>query len=64
MSLEKELKHVIERLRKYEPYNTDDSFFNESENDCKSCVLDVTKLGHIEGKEENSNHELIKNKNQ
>ncbi|XP_025417260.1 uncharacterized protein LOC112688323 isoform X2 [Sipha flava] len=64
--LEKELKHVIEQLRKYEPYNTDDSLFNEcsTENDCKSCVLDVTKLGHVESKEENSNHELIKNKNQ
>lgn len=32
--LEKELKHVIERLRKHEPYNTDDSLFeSSSEND-------------------------------
>lgn len=41
--LEKELKHVIELLRKHEPYITDDSIFNESstENKCNSCVLDV-----------------------
>lgn len=58
---------MIERLRKYEPYSTDDSLFNEcsSENDCKTCVLDVANLGHIMvKKEENSNHELTKNKNQ
>lgn len=45
MRLEKELKNVIERLRKHEPYNTDDSLFKviSAENDCKSCVKDATK---------------------
>lgn len=55
--LEKELKHVVERLRKYEPYITDDSFLNESSagNDCNSCVLDVSKLV-LESKKENAKH--------
>lgn len=67
MRLEKELQHVIERLRKYEPYSSDDSLFNDcsSENDCKSNVLDVVKLGQIvENKDKKSNHELTKNMNQ
>ncbi|CAH1714483.1 uncharacterized protein LOC114132175 [Aphis gossypii] len=62
--LEKELKHVIERLRKHEPYITDDSLFNESskENECKSCVLDVSNL-LLESKEENLKHGSIKKYN-
>lgn len=66
LRLEKELKHVIERLKKYEPYITDDSLFNESssDNDCKTCVLDITKQGHIlEKKKENANYESFKNNN-
>lgn len=63
--LEKELKHVIERLRKHEPYITDDSLFNENstEKDCNSCVLDVSKLV-LGSKEENAKHGSIKNYNQ
>jgi len=51
------LKHVIERLRKYEPYITDDSLLNESstEKDCNSCVSDVSKLV-FENKKENAQH--------
>lgn len=66
-SLEKELKHVIERLRKYEPYTTDDSLFNENPQNtpCKSCELEVTKQGHVlTQKEENANYEIINNNNQ
>lgn len=57
---------MIERLKKHEPYNTDDSLFNESssDNDCKTCVLDITKQGHILGNiKENSNYESAKNNN-
>ncbi|XP_060880088.1 formin-1-like [Metopolophium dirhodum] len=62
--LEKELKHVIERLRKYEPYITDDSLLNESstEKDCNSCVSDVSKLV-LESKKENAQHGSRKNYN-
>lgn len=51
LRLEKELKHVIERLKKHEPYNTDDSLFNENslDNNYKTCVLDITKQGFILG---------------
>lgn len=66
-SLEKELKHVIERLRKYEPYTTDNSLFNENPPNipCKSCELEVTKQGHVlTQKEENANYETINNNNQ
>lgn len=66
LRLEKELKHVIERLTKYEPYITDDSLFNESSSDidCKTCVLDITKQGHIFGNQkENANFESVKNNN-
>ncbi|VVC24676.1 Hypothetical protein CINCED_3A020586 [Cinara cedri] len=66
MRLEKELKHVIERLRKHEPYITDDSLFeNSAENDCKSCVLDTEKQElKFWNKEENANHKSIKDNNQ
>uniref|UniRef100_A0A2S2NT26 c-Myc-binding protein n=1 Tax=Schizaphis graminum TaxID=13262 RepID=A0A2S2NT26_SCHGA len=62
--LEKELKHVIELLRKHEPYITDDSLFNEStkENDCGACVLDVSNL-LLENKEEKLKHGSIKKYN-
>lgn len=44
MRLEKELKHVIERLRKHEPYNTDDSLFEcSAKKDNKTCKFDIEK---------------------
>jgi len=59
------LKHVIERLRKYEPYITDDSLLNESstEKDCNSCGLDVSTLV-LESKKENAKHGSRNNYNQ
>lgn len=62
MRLEKELKNVIDRLNKYEPYvSTDDTLDeNPSEHHCKTCVLNVAKQGHImKSKEENVNFESI-----
>lgn len=61
---------MIERLRKHEPYITDDSLFNANsrENECKSCELNVAKQGHILGniglKDENVRYEQITNNNQ
>lgn len=59
---------MIERLNKYEPYViTDETLFDEnsSEHDCKTCIINVAKQGHIsENKEENANCESIKNNNQ
>lgn len=58
---------MIDRLRKYEPYITDESLFNKSnsiEDNCKSCVLDVAKQGYIFVKQEpNANNNLLKNNN-
>lgn len=64
LRLEKELKHVIERLKKHEPYNTDDSLFNESSSDydCKTCV--TTQEHTLGNKKENANYKSIKNNNQ
>ncbi|XP_050436354.1 uncharacterized protein LOC126843086 [Adelges cooleyi] len=66
MRLEKELKDVIKRLRKYESYNSDDSLFSEnlSDNNCTTCVLDAAKQGHILSKSEDSSvHEQVKQNN-
>lgn len=63
--LEKELQHVIELLRKYEPYISDDSLLNQisSGNDCQSCELNVAKQEHTQenkgSKEENVGYETI-----
>lgn len=65
--LEKELEHVIGRLRKHEPYITSTFLFNENsaENDCKTCELDVAKQGLVFGnKEKNANYKSFKNNNQ
>lgn len=66
MRLEKELKNVIERLRKHEPYNIDDSLFNviSTENDCKSCVKDTAKQGYKSVIDKRSaNYKTIRNNN-
>jgi len=57
---------VIERLRKYEPYDTDDSFFNKSSlvTACESCVLEVSKGHGLRKRKENGNYESFINNNQ